>query len=48
MTKHSSRLILKISYFTINASKLVLRNEIRFFARVRNVDNCAVTLLVIE
>ena len=36
MTKHSSRLILKISYFIIsNTSELVLRNKIRFVARVR-------------
>ena len=39
MSKHSSRLILKISYFRISASELVLRNKIRFVARVRNVDN---------
>ena len=30
MTKHFLRLILKISYFTISASELVLRNKIRF------------------
>ena len=46
-TKHSSHLILKIFCFTINASELVLRNKIRFVARIRNVDNCTVALLVI-
>ena len=35
MTKHSLRLILKISYFRISASELVLRNRIRFVARIR-------------
>ena len=34
MTKHSSRLILKISCFIINSSELVLRNKIRFVARI--------------
>ena len=35
MTKHSSRLILKIPYFIISSvNKLVLRNKIRFVARV--------------
>ena len=35
-----SRLILKISYFIISTSELVLRNKIRFVARVfmLNVD----------
>ena len=47
MTKHSSRLILKISYFIISISELVLRNKIRFVARVHNVDNCTVALLAI-
>ena len=47
MTKRSSRFILKIFYFTINAGELVLRNKIRFVARVRNVDNCTVAFLVI-
>ena len=47
MTKHSSRLILKISYFTISASELVLRNKRRFVARVCNGDNRTVALLVI-
>ena len=47
MTKHSLRLILKISYFRISASELVLRNTIRFVARVRNVNNYTIALLVI-
>ena len=47
MTKHSTRLILKISYFTISVSELVLRNKIRFVARVRNADNYMAALLVI-
>ena len=47
MMKHSSRLILKISYFIISVSELVLRNKIRFVARVHNVDNCTVAALVI-
>ena len=47
MTKYSSRLILKIFYFTISASELVLRNKIRFVVRVCNIDNCTVALLVI-
>ena len=47
MTKHSSRLIFKISYSTINASELVLRNELRLVARVHNVDNCTIAILVI-
>ena len=35
MPMHSLRLIFyKISCFTINASELVLRNEIRFVARI--------------
>ena len=35
MTKHSSRLILKISCFIISStSVLVLRNKIRFVARI--------------
>ena len=34
MTKHSSRLILTISCFTINASELVLRKKIRFVTRI--------------
>ena len=47
MTTQSSRLIFKISYFTISASELVLRNKVRFVTRVRNVNNCTVALLVI-
>ena len=47
MTKHSSRLILKIFHFIISLSELVLRNKIRFVARVHNVDNCTVIPLVI-
>ena len=43
MTKHSSRMILKIPYFTVNSvGELVLRNKIRFVARVRNLNNCTV------
>ena len=34
MTKHASRLILKMSCFTINASELVLRKKVRFVARI--------------
>ena len=35
MTKHSSRLILKISYFIISSTrKLELRNTIQFVARI--------------
>ena len=48
MTKHSSRLILKILHFTISSSELVLRNKIRFVAWIGVVDNYAITLLVIE
>ena len=48
MTKHSSRLILKIFDFIISTSELVLRNKIRFVARVRIVDNCTVAILVIN
>ena len=46
MTTHSSGLILKISYFTISGSELVLRNMIRFVARDCNVDNCSVIALL--
>ena len=43
MTKHSSRLILKISYFIIiNTSELVLRNKIQF---VINID-ARITLVI--
>ena len=35
MTKHSSRLIVKISYFIIDSTReLMLRNKIRFVARI--------------
>ena len=47
MTKHSSRLILKILHFAVNGtSELVLRNKIRFVTRIR-VDLTVVILVIV-